>query len=234
MKLAIMQPYIFPYLGYFQLIHACDTFISLNDVNFIKQGWINRNQVLINRKPSYFTVPLLQASSNKPINETRIHQDLYPKWKKGFMKSISQSYAKSPNFESIYESLGLVLNNNHEFIDELAMDSIKMSLRHLSIERELIDSTSVAKNGNLRGVDRVMHVCKNFGATDYVNLPGGKELYSKERFENEGIRLHFIQSGQMKYMQNTQEFHPNLSILDLLFNCTKEQLSNALTNYQLV
>ena len=87
MKLAIMQPYIFPYLGYFQLLNSVDHFVFYDDVNFIKGGWVNRNQLLINNQNKFFTVPLKKIISFTPINEVEIHKKLYPNWRSKFYNS---------------------------------------------------------------------------------------------------------------------------------------------------
>lgn len=88
MKIAIMQPYIFPYIGYFQLINAVDKFIIYDDVNYIKQGWINRNKILLNNEDYLFTFPLKNASSYKKINEIELSENLYSKWKIKFFKTL--------------------------------------------------------------------------------------------------------------------------------------------------
>src|SRR4051812_42347879 len=101
MRLAIMQPYIFPYIGYFQLIAAVDAFVIYDDVNYIKQGWINRNRILFNGKDLLFTVPLENASSFKKINEVSVHKHLYEGWKVKFGKSLRATYFKAPYFNEI-------------------------------------------------------------------------------------------------------------------------------------
>jgi hypothetical protein len=96
MKLAIMQPYIFPYIGYFQLIKAVDKFVIYDDVNFINRGWINRNRILVNGKDSLFTIPLKEASQNKLINDIDVNWD--DAWKSKWLKTLEQSYKKAPIF----------------------------------------------------------------------------------------------------------------------------------------
>ncbi|WP_424961677.1 WbqC family protein [Ekhidna sp.] len=231
MRLAIMQPYLFPYIGYFQLIESSDLFIFLTDSNFIKQGWINRNQLLLNGHPTFFTVPLSKASSNKKINETKIHTHLFEKWKNGFLKSIKQSYAKSKNFDSFYPELNSFFDTNFHTIDKMAIASIKFSANFLGLKATFKESDFY--DSSIKGSERVIHICKEESATDYINLPGGMELYSKKSFNNEGIELHFIESLNFNYRQISKDFHPNLSILDLLFNCSEGELNEFLKNYQL-
>ena len=101
MKLAIMQPYLFPYIGYYQLINSVDKFIIYDDVNFIKQGWLNRNSILVNGKRNLFTVPLENQSSFTKINETLINQKFYPIWKKKFSRQLNKIITK-PHFLKMY------------------------------------------------------------------------------------------------------------------------------------
>ena len=94
MKLAIMQPYFFPYIGYFQLINAVDKFVFYDDVNFIKGGWINRNRILVNGEIKFFTVPITGVSSFKKTKETRIKRDQFFQWKKKCLKLLSRIMVK--------------------------------------------------------------------------------------------------------------------------------------------
>src|SRR5688572_18113469 len=91
MKLAIMQPYFFPYLGYFQLIYASDKFVFYDDVNYIKSGWINRNRLLLNGEAKYFTVPLSGASSYSKISRVGINQQ-NPKWRSNMIDTFRMAY----------------------------------------------------------------------------------------------------------------------------------------------
>src|SRR5687768_6232595 len=107
MKLAIMQPYFLPYLGYYQLVNAVDTFVFFDDVNFIKKGWIHRNQVLVNGEAHKFTIPLKDASQNKKIYE--VHLSDYAAWRDSFLKIIDFNYKKAPYYENTRELLAKIL-----------------------------------------------------------------------------------------------------------------------------
>ena len=216
------------------MVHASDVFISLENVSFIKQGWINRNKVILNGSPTLFTVPLLKASSNREICQTRIHPDLYSKWQKGFIKSVHQSYSKSINFNSFFFQLKDLLEREYEFINDLALDSIKICMEYLGISSKIYQSSSIEVAAELKGSQRILKFCEKLRASDYINHPGGKDLYSKESFKTNGIDLHFIKSANTPYTQMSQTFHSNLSILDAIFNCSKNELEVLLRNYELV
>ena len=100
MKIAIMQPYFFPYLGYWQLMNIVDKFVIYDDVNYIKRGWINRNRILVEGKPFYIHVPVMKASQNKIINEMEVFVD--SSLRKKELKTIELAYKKAPFFDSVY------------------------------------------------------------------------------------------------------------------------------------
>ena len=126
-----MQPYIFPYIGYFQLINAVDKFVFYDDVNFIKRGWINRNKILVNKEEKLFTIPVLKASQNKLINEIEVEID--EKWLQKFNTTLEQCYKKAPFFESTYQLIQDVFSTKHETIAELAIDTIVKISNHLEL-----------------------------------------------------------------------------------------------------
>ena len=154
-----MQPYLFPYIGYFQLIDVSDCFVIYDDVNFIKQGWISRNKLLINKSPTYFTVPLEKISSYQLICDTKIQQNQYSKWKSKFLKTVCQSYKKSPYYKEVYPIVEQVMNAHTETINQLAKNSIKADLNYLQLSTTIIDSSSIYNNAHLSSVSRVIDIC---------------------------------------------------------------------------
>lgn len=234
MKLAIMQPYLFPYIGYYQLINAVDKFIVYDDVNFIKQGWINRNNVLVNGKPSLFTVPLENQSSFSKINETLINQKFYPIWKKKFLKTIKQNYNKAPFFKEILPLIQLTFDIETNSLSALAKNSLKMVSNYIGITTVFEDSSTIYQNQNLSSQNRVIDICKKEKATVYINAVGGSELYSKKDFSDNNITLHFLKSTTSSYGQFDSEFIPNLSIIDVLMFNDVDTIKEFLTSYELI
>lgn len=234
MKLAIMQPYLFPYIGYFQLINSVDKFIFYNDVNYIKQGWINRNQILMNSNPSMFTVPLKNASSNNLIKDVFISEQNYTRWKDKFYKSLMSSYSKAPNYEEILVVIKSVLDKSSTLsISELAINSIEAILNYLKINKDL-SSSQQFDNAELRASKRVLDICKKIGATTYINAIGGLNLYSKEEFQKEGINLFFLKTNDITYPQFNHIFVPNLSIIDILMFNSIEETHKLIKEYTLI
>lgn len=230
-----MQPYIFPYIGYFQLINAVDKFVFYDDVNFIKGGWINRNQVLLNGNKNLFTVTLKNASSFQTISETLIHTELYLNWKKKFLRSLEQSYKKAPSFEDVYILIKQVFETNHITIADLCIDSIKQVVNYL--ELEVVFERSSETYINTKGMEkaeRLIKICRTNQANTYINPIGGKELYQKETFKENGIDLFFIENQLTTYPQFNNDFVSGLSIIDVLMFNNKEDIKKMLNQYQLV
>lgn len=235
MKIAIMQPYIFPYIGYFQLINAVDKFVFYDDVNYIKGGWINRNQILLNGKKNLFTIPLKNASSFQTISETLIHTNLYLIWKKKFLKSLEQSYKKAPFFDSVYPLIQQTFEANHTTITDLCIDSIKQVSNYIALE--VVFETSSEKYPETKGMEkaeRLIKICQSNQINTYINPAGGKELYQKNTFNKQGIDLFFIENQLTPYPQFNNDFVSGLSIIDVLMFNNKEDIKKMLNKYQLV
>ena len=234
MKLAIMQPYLFPYFGYFQLINAVDKFVVYDDVNFIKQGWINRNSVLLGEKAFLFTVPLKNQSSFLKINETNINDVLYPSWSRKFLRSVEQNYNKAPFFDQVFPLIKSVFETEDLHIATMATRSLKLVSAYLGIDTVFVDSSSNYGNHDLSSQYRVLDICKKEHATGYINLIGGIELYSKDDFKKQGIDLQFIKSGSIAYKQFTDTFVSNLSIIDILMFNEVSDVRKIINNYELI
>jgi hypothetical protein len=159
MRLAVMQPYIFPYLGYYQLVKAVDTFVFFDDVNFINKGWINRNNILLQNESFRFTVPLNKASQNRLINEIEISD--YSKWRKDFLKLILSNYKKAPCFDFTYNWLEVFLSSNdYRFINILASDSVRSVAQLLDLPTRFIFSGELdyVRTENADGQDKVLSI----------------------------------------------------------------------------
>ena len=233
MKLGIMQPYLFPYIGYFQLINAVDTFIFYDDVNFIKRGWINRNNILINGKAHLFSIPLIKASQNKLINQTFINYE--SNWKSTFLDTISSNYSKAPYFNNVYKLVEETINKEHLKISDLAKDSIINCCNYLGIHKNFeLSSEKYTSTKGLEKADRLIKISKLNQALEYINPLGGKELYDKEHFEENDVKLSFIESGILEYPQSKNDFVGGLSIIDVLMFNSKKQAKKLINQFELV
>jgi hypothetical protein len=226
MRLAIVQPYVFPYLGYFQLIHAVDKLVLFDDVNFINRGWVNRNNILVNGKPYLFTIPLTKASQNKKIRDIEVSRDA--KWKEKLSRKIELAYKKAPFFDETFPLFQSVMSGSYRTIADLARSGIKAVARHLEMSTPIVDTSTIYENSSMRGQERILDICTKEGATVYINPAGGVALYQKEVFKEANIDLLFIKMGVVTYKQFQNEFSPNLSIIDVLMFNGKETVSKEL------
>lgn len=232
MKVGIMQPYFFPYLGYWQLINAVDKYVIYDDVNFIKNGWINRNNILLNGKKHLVTLPLEGASPFLLINQ--IKTTSRTKDKEKVLKTIVQSYKKAPYFEDVISIIENTVLNDSEFICNALIYSIKSVIAYLGINTEIIISSELDKDISLSSEDKVIHICKLLNASNYLNAVGGQELYNKSNFEKQNLQLSFLKMNQISYKQFDNDFVPNLSMIDVLMFNSPASIKEMLNDYEVI
>lgn len=229
MRLGIMQPYFFPYLGYWQLLANVDKYVVYDDVTYIKGGWINRNNFLINGQKNLLTMRLEKASSYTLIKDIAIKDDFVK-----FLKTIEMGYKKAPFFEDIFRLLKDICQCPDKKLGQFLFNSHIKICEYLGIDTELILSSSFEKHTELKGKDKVISICKQLGADEYINAIGGQELYDKKEFAENGIRLNFIQANLREYRQLKNEFVAGLSIIDIMMFNSKEEIKEMLNDFNLV
>lgn len=229
-KIAIMQPYFLPYLGYFNLIHASKKFIFLDDANFINKGWINRNKILLNGDEFLFSIPIQKSSQNRKIFELVPIIDL--NFKKKFFARIDHAYKKSPNFYEIKELLRSIFNSEYKTISDLAINSIICVNKYLGKDF-CWSKSSLFNNSELEKKERLIDIIKIEGFSNYVNAANGNVLYDKQHFKNKGINLFFLEPKLKPYEQNSGIFRKGLSIIDVLMFNDKDQIYEMLSSYDL-
>ncbi|MEM3844682.1 MAG: WbqC family protein [Candidatus Parvarchaeota archaeon] len=230
MRLGIMQPYFFPYIGYWQLISAVDKFILLDDVQYIRHGWINRNRVLKDTGWKYITIPLKKHKRETLIKDIEISNGVEPS--KLLLNSLD-FYKKRALFYDetislLTESMKGVESNK---ITDLNYAIILNLARHLGLKTVIevsskkgFDYTDVRAPG-----DWAFEISRQTGANTYINPISGRELFDRNKFIQAGIEILFIEPKEVKYEQDDHSiFEPRLSIIDvLMFNGlqkTKEML----------
>ena len=234
MRIAVMQPYFFPYLGYFQLITAVDKFVLYDDVNFINRGWINRNNILIGGKASLITIPLKAASQNKKICDIAVTDDM--KQLDALLKTIYLNYRKAPFFDPVYALLSTLFSNAERYvsISSLCFESIRLVCDYLQIKTVIEPTSVIYNNGQLKAQERILDICQKENASVYINPIGGIELYDDSFFRSHGIELYFLRMIAEPYPQNIDNFVPYLSMLDCLMFNDKQSVSNLLGKYTLL
>lgn len=229
MTVAIMQPYIFPYIGYWQLINAVDTFVIFDDVNYIKKGYINRNSILVANKSQQITFELIGASQNKLINEIDIGNNSHQ-----ILKNIERHYKKAPYFNHVYSLIQNILTQNEKNLAKFIGYSLKKISNYLDINTHFLYSSEIKKNSDLKAQDKIIDIAKRLDATNYINAIGGQSLYTKQKFQENNISLSFLKSELCEYKQFKKEFVPYLSIIDILMFNNIDEIKCMLNKYTLI
>ncbi|WP_425041391.1 WbqC family protein [Primorskyibacter sp. S187A] len=232
-SVAVMQPYVFPYLGYFQLIAAVDHFVAYDDVNFIKRGWINRNRISNRGQDALFTVPVQGGSQNVPIREVITALD--DKWLRKFTTQLEHEYKRAPYFAPVRDLvLGIFEEAAGQPVSELAVASMAAVMGYLELPfTRLMSSERFAETASLKRADRLIAITRALDAAQYVNLPGGVALYGTQEFAAQGIDLRFICERSVPYAQFDHPFLPHLSIIDVLMHNTPAAVREMLGQYDL-
>ena len=231
MKLAIMQPYLFPYIGYFQLINAVDVFVVYDNIKYTKKGWINRNRFLQNGQDAVFSLSLKKDSDSLDVRD----RSIAPDFNKGkLVNQIREAYRKAPCFEGAFALFERVMLNEETNLFKYIHHSITETCAYLGIRTEIVVSSTIDTDHSLQAQDKVLAICKSVGTDVYVNAIGGQELYSKEAFSGCGIELKFIKTMPIEYRQFNHDFVPWLSIIDVMMFNSKERVMELLGQYELI
>jgi hypothetical protein len=231
MKIGVMQPYFFPYLGYFHLANAVDVLVLTDNYKFTKQSWINRNRILSEEKIENLSIPLSKSSDSSRINEKLIARDFKLK---DLRNKLYNSYHSSSNFEGLlkiveYENF-LPSSNLYEVLEK----SLSTSFHYLGIDTKIMRTSDFEFSSSFKGTDKILQICAELEASEYINLPGGKSLYSFEDFERVGVKLSFVKSKFITYPQNCQSFNPGLSIIDVVSNIEdRVSMQTQISSYEL-
>jgi len=234
MIVGVMQPYLFPYIGYWQLLNGVDTFVMFDDVNYINRGWINRNRILIDGQPKYFNVQMRGASQNQLINEVALTNDVQAAEKQ--VRAIELAYKKAPYFTDCFPMIAECMRFQGENLSDFVCHSIRETAKYLGINTTLLLSSEIEKDNSLRGQDKILDICKRLGATEYWNPIGGTELYDKALFSENGMVLHFLKAnGDIRYKQFKEDaFEPFLSIIDVMMFNSVDSIHEMLNEYTLL
>lgn len=231
MKAAIMQPYFFPYIGYWQLLNEVDVFVIYDDVNYIKRGWINRNRILSNGKAEFITLPLKGASQNKKINQIEIYADQRELNK--IKRKIELAYHKAPYFEQCYQAISAILNYEEKNLARYLLKQLNVMMSFLNIDTTVMLSSELEKDNAKKGENKILEICKLIGADIYINPIGGVDLYNKRLFAQNQISLYFLKTAPFQYQQYNEKFIPDLSIIDIIMFNKAEEMKHLLQQFEL-
>lgn len=226
MKVAIMQPYLLPYLGYFQLAASVDAFWLFDCVAFSRRSWMNRNNILVNGQRHQFSVPVSYADRDQKIVNINFDH-LAERTVSKLIKTFSQAYRGAVGFDDargLLESLETGLRESTQSKDPNFTSIVATTLGHsfdaMGMSTPIYRTSTLDLDPSLKAADRILAACRKIGATDYVNMIGGKDLYDVATFADQGIRLSFLVPSLLPYPQHNSKaaFEPGLSVLDVVAN----------------
>jgi hypothetical protein len=231
-KIGVMQPYFFPYIGYFQLIAAVDQFVIYDNIKYTKKGWINRNRLLARGSETPFSIPLKSNSDSCNI----VDKELAPNFEsQKLLNRVFDYYHRAPFFSQCFPLIEEILQSEERNLFRFLKYSIGRTCNFLDINTKILTSSEINIDHDLRSQDRVIAICKALNGSVYINSAGGKALYTKDSFEEYDIELKFMQTGLFEYSQHTQNFVPFLSIIDvIMFNSVFKIRNDYLKNYSFV
>jgi len=228
---AIMQPYFFPYIGYFQLMKAVDIFVLYDDAQYMKGGWINRNRILVNHAPAWLTLPVHNASLKLPISQR--NYCLNPEAIAAIKVRLQMCYQKAPAFDFVYPFLCGLFDYSNSNVAAFNANLLIEIARRFGLTCKFLTTSSMDTRADLKGQAKVIHICREIGADRYINPIGGLPLYDEASFSDEGIQLQFLQAKPDDYPQFGAVPVPFLSIIDVLMFNSVEKTQEMLNNYRL-
>lgn len=232
MKVAIMQPYFFPYIGYFQLISSVDLFVIYDNIKYTKKGWINRNRILRNGTDCVFTVPLRKDSDSLDVRDRAVAAD-FDRGK--LVNQLREAYRRAPHFPESFPIVEQAVMAPRDNLFEYVHGSVVDVCRHLGIGTRIVPSSTFAIDAALKAQDKVLALCEAAGASMYVNAIGGQELYSREHFLARSVALKFLKTHAIEYAQFGDPYVPWLSIIDvMMFNPVARIREFLETRYELI
>jgi len=232
-RVAIMQPYFLPYVGYFHLINSADEFVIYDNIQYTKKGWINRNRILVNGNDKILTLPLKKDSDYLDVKD-RFLADSWDIEKIKMLNQIKAAYRKAPYYDKVLPIISSIFELPNTNLFEFILGSLHLLNSYLRIDTKITTSSDVNIDHTLKGRDKVVAICKKLNASTYINAIGGQELYDVQDFRNENLDLKFVKSPPLNYKQYNNEFVPWLSILDVLMFNKRQDVTNYLNKYTLI
>ena len=227
MRVAIMQPYFLPYIGYWQLIAAADVFVIYDNIQYTKKGWINRNRMLVNGSPALFTLPLQDGHAEALVDQRLIAPFDHRK----LLRRFEGAYRRAPHYEETLPLLTKIIYQDEDNLFQFLLRSVMRICIHLGISTWIRQSSGITIDHSLKAQDKVIAICKALKADEYLNASGGVELYDTKAFRRDALRLRFIRALPLEYPQLGHPFVPWLSIIDVLMFNPLEKVQHLVHNH---
>ena len=230
--IAVMQPYLFPYLGYFQLIAAADVFVLGDDLQYVRSGWVNRNRILQSDQARLVTFPLKKDRFQLQINQRQLC-DYFSEEAERLIHLIAEAYAEAPYFAQVMPLIERLIRFPQQNVALYAEHAIREICTFLQIETPIMRSSDLILGHPADKQERVTRIAHTFEADTFMTPQGGSVIYDRDRFARNGLKVRFFRMDAVDYPQFGAPFVANLSIIDvLMFNCV-EQVQQRLTQFQL-
>ena len=232
--IALWQPYFFPYIGYWQLIHAVDVFVVADNAHFIQNSRIYHNHILgQGGQPQYFGIEVSHASCNRLICETSRVVNL--KRADKMCRVLEYYYSKAPHYNEAMEVIKPILLDEEPDLTRYLVKQLRAVAEYLGIKTEIRLLSEVSARWDCRAPEVIHRTCEYFGITNYINSITGTKYYDKESFREMGINLQFLRrNDDIRYKQRCADFVPDLSIIDPMMYCSREELHDMLDRYHFV
>lgn len=234
MKIGIMQPYFFPYIGYFSLINSTDFWVVFDTPQFIRHGWIERNRIL---KPGgadqYIKVPLIKASRNTSIQDMRINNT--SSWEEKIYAQLTLYKKKAPFYKGVLDLLKEVLSYQGDSIVELNINGLKAVCKYLNIPFNYSIYSHLDLDIQVDSPDEwALEIAKHYKATTYINPENGMSFFDSQKYKDANVELLFQKMRLCEYKQIEGTFIPGLSIIDVMMFNSPAEIKTMLTNFELI
>jgi len=234
MRIGIMQPYFFPYLGYFQLINYVDKWIVFDTPQYIRKGWVNRNRVLKqNGGVKYVGITVAKASRETPINRILVSDQ---HWRKQIINDLDYyKIVRAPYYAQVVDFLNGTFRLQDDRLSIFLTRFLADCCAYLGLEfkYEVFSQMELSLSNITDPGDWAYEISKSLKADEYINPPGGKEIFEERKFFEAGIALRFLEPILVPYDQKSTTFEPGLSIIDVMMFNSQEQIRKMLTEYRL-
>ncbi len=227
-----MQPYFFPYIGHFQLIHATDRYIFFDTPQYERRGWMNRNRIInLNEGSTYITVPVIKAPQQTALTDIVINND--SDWKGKILLQLEIYKKRAPHYDKVVDFVRSVLDKADTSLVDLNVASIVDSCQYigLDINWDIFSKMDLNVPDDCAPDEWALEITKALQADEYINAPGGASFFDRTKYEAAGIKLQFIQPEITPYVQRIGRFEPGLSIIDVMMYNSPEEIREMLTHY---
>ncbi|NNE80710.1 MAG: WbqC family protein [Silicimonas sp.] len=235
MRIAVMQPYIFPYLPYFQLVHAVDCFVFLDTVQFLKRGWMHRNRIKLGDKDHLFTLPVRVESRNSPVTDVVFAENIKAECET-LKRKLEHAYRKANSWSQLETIIWPLMDDMEPGANfsDFAGKSVQAVSDAMGITTDFRSASALGERTADHYQDYILDICQELGATTYVNPIGGMDIYSPKAFAERNVDLRFLSAQSFVYPQPGGAFVENLSIVDVLANVPLGELGQLLDDYELI